>query len=104
MLKTYYHATPLKNMDSIFKLGIQTGRDGFIYLTTEPEDAAKFIAVRSYDDILVVEVMLEEELVRESFDHSQAFFKCRAYYIDENIPSEDILDYYIYSRKAAYSV
>ena len=79
MTKTYYHATPFSNLDSILKNGIHRSMEGIVYLTTKPEDAVKFVAIRGHREILVCQVALEEELVEETFDHSEAFFKCRAY-------------------------
>ena len=79
MLKSYYHATPFENLNSIFEKGILKGCDGVVYLTKEPDAAAKFVAIRGYKKILVIEVELEDDMVEESFDHSFLFFKCRAY-------------------------
>ncbi len=92
MLKSYYHATPFENLGSIFKKGILTGCDGVVYLTENPEEAARFVAIRGYKKILVIEVEVEDYLVTESFDHSQAFFKCRAYSYPHNISIDEFGD------------
>jgi len=99
MTKTYYHATPYENLPSIIEKGILRGQDGYVYLTTDPVDATKFLRIRGYDEILVCEVALEEDLVEESYDHSEAFFRCKAYIYPEDIPSDEILEfltYYLY--------
>lgn len=92
MLKSYYHATPFENLNSIFKKGITRGVDGVVYLTEKPEEAARFVAIRGYKKILVIEVELEDYLVEESFDHSQGFFKCRAYSYPYDISIDEFGD------------
>ena len=92
MLKSYYHATPFENLGSIMENGIQTGCDGVVYLTEKPEEAARFVAVRGYKKILTIEVRLEESMVKESFDHSEMFFKCKAYSYSENISIDEFGD------------
>lgn len=77
--KKYYHATSFRNLYSILDEGIKPGCDGMVYLCDNPDGAAKFVAIRGMLDILVLEVNLVEEEVEESFDHSQAFFKERAF-------------------------
>ena len=92
MLKSYYHATPFENVNSIFKKGIVKGCDGVVYLTEKPEEAAMFVAIRGYKKILVIEVEVEDYLVEESFDHSQAFFKCKAYLYPHDIAIDEFGD------------
>lgn len=94
MTKTYYHATPFENLESIMVKDqeIRKGCDGVVYLTEKPNDAVKFLVVRGYTKILVIGVDLEEDMVSESFDHSQAFFKCRAYMYPENISINDFVN------------
>ena len=89
MLKSYYHATPFENLGSIFEKGIQKGHDGVIYLTEQPDEAARFVAIRGCRKILVIEVVIEEDMVEESFDHSEAFFKCKAYMYSDNISVDE---------------
>lgn len=96
MTKTYYHATPYENLISIMMSGIYAGGDGYVYLTNSPESAATFVAIRGCKDILVCGVDLEEDLLDESFDHSLAFFKCRAWMHKGDISVDDIKDYYRY--------
>ena len=76
----FYHATTLENMDGIVTSGtVKSGCDGMVYLCTDPIDACKFLVIRGEREPWVIEVDLNEEDVEESFDHSQAFFKCKAY-------------------------
>lgn len=42
--------------------------------------------------ILVIEVVIEDDLVEESFDHSEAFFKCKAYYYPQDTPIDEFGD------------
>lgn len=86
MTKTYYHATPFENLESIMvDQVIRKGCDGVVYLAEKPEDAAKFLVVRGHRKILVLGVDIEEDMVSESFDHSEAFFKCKAFTYPEDI-------------------
>lgn len=89
-LKAYYHATPFENLESIMKdQEIRKGCDGVVYLAEKPEEAARFVAIRGCKKILVIEVLLEENMVEESFDHSEAFFKCKAYMYGDNISIDE---------------
>lgn len=72
-MKTYYHATPFNNLASIHDRGLLRGSEGVIYLADTPKDAAKFIAIRGYREILICQVTLDEDLVQESFDHNENF-------------------------------
>lgn len=92
MLKSYYHATPFENLGSIFRKGIVKGCDGVVYLTEKPEEAARFVAIRGHKKILVIEVEVEDYMVTESFDHSEAFFKCKAYSYPHNISIDEFGD------------
>ena len=85
MLKSYYHATPFSNLNSILEKGIKVGIDGVVYLTEEPDEAVRFVAIRGFKKILVIEVEVEEDMVEESFDHNFNFFKCKAFVYPNNI-------------------
>lgn len=93
MTRPYYHATPFINLNSIVEAGIRKGTDGVVYLTTEPKDAVKFVAIRGYKEVLVCRVDLEESLIAESFDHNEAFFGCKAWTYGEDIPPESIEEF-----------
>lgn len=92
----YYHATPYENLWSILDKGIKLGHDRVVYLTDNPKSAAMFLAIRGCKDILVVEVSLSSNKVSESFDHSEAFFKCKAYTYDKPISTSRIKNYFRY--------
>lgn len=98
MTKTYYHATPFENLNSIMSQGIRKGCDGVVYLTEKPGEAVRFVAIRGYMKILVLGIEIEEEFIEESFDHSEAFFKCRAYMYKGDIPADEITEFLTYER------
>lgn len=98
MTKTYYHATPFENLESIMDQGIHRGCDGVVYLTEKPEEAARFVAIRGYYPILVLGIELEEDMISESFDHNPVFFGCRAYTYPEDIPADEITEFLKYER------
>lgn len=86
-MKKFYHATPYENLYSIIEKGILKGSDGIVYLAETPKDAAKFVAIRGCRDILVICVSLNESKVHETFDHSEMFFKCKAFGYENDIPT-----------------
>lgn len=96
MVRSYYHATPFENLNSILEKGIQRGSDGIVYLTEGKDEALRFVAIRGCRNILTVEVELEEDLVEEMFDHSQAFFRCKAFGYHEDIKLEDMKNFFQY--------
>ena len=99
-MKYYYHATPMENYDSIHEKGILRGCDRVIYLAEEPEEAARFVAIRGYKEILVCKVYIDENLVEESFDHNENFFKCKAYTYPQDISRYSIRNYLGYEIRA----
>lgn len=81
-MQVMYHGTPYSNMMKLMDEGIKPGYDGIVYLCEKPEDCAKFLYVRGITDIVVFKVKIPRKLehnLQETFDHSQAFFKCRAF-------------------------
>lgn len=76
--------------------------DGCVYLAETPEDALKFMAFRLNVDAVAVfridATKLELACLNESTDHSEEFFKCKAYYYDMDIPKEFIRDATQYRR------
>jgi len=98
MKRTYYHATPYENLFSVTEKGIIKGIDGVVYLTEKPYEAARFVAIRGFDKILVLGVEIDEDKVKESFDHSEAFFKCKAYFYPEDISVDEIISFSKYER------
>lgn len=95
----FYHATDRKNLGPILIDGIKPGVDGYVYLCKEPIDAVKFVFIRGVQDIIVFEVNLKENEVEETFDHSEAFFKCKAYGATKTISPTKIKNVYDYSIK-----
>ena len=97
MKKKFYHATPWENYKSILSNGIKLNRLGEIFLSDSMENAAKFLFIRGIYPVAIFELELDEELVRESFDHSEKFFKCKAWTYDTPIKPEEILEIYQYT-------
>ncbi len=94
----YYHAAPPEVMEQILNDGvIKASWDGFVYLCKKPEEAARFVAIRGYHNIDVIEVDLNENEVQESHDHSETFFGCKAYVYMYHIkvPEKAIIRSYI---------
>lgn len=88
-----WHATAYDNLASIVENGIFCGCEGLVYACETAEDAAKFVAIRGIKTILCAQFEVDENDVHESFDHAQAFFKCKAYYVQHNIKSESLVDF-----------
>lgn len=95
--KSYYHATSIKNLESIIEHGIKPGYDGIVYLAETKEDALKFTCLRITGDILIFEVKLPEDKVFETFDHSYNFFKCKSFGYAKTIPFKAIINITKYS-------
>lgn len=93
----FYHATRVENISSILTLGIQSHLEG-VYLCEKPEDALKFLRIRGIKQIAVFEVNIRKNSKKlvESFDHSYAIFKCRAFIYMDNIPLENITNCVMY--------
>lgn len=89
-MKKFYHATSYDNLWSILINGLKPGVDKVVYLAETREAALKFICVRCFDLILVIEIELDESKVEESFDHSFQFFKERAFTYPELIPADKL--------------
>lgn len=92
-----WHATNFENCLSITEHGIRRGCDNVVYACKRPEEAARFVAIRGIKHILCVAFEVDEKDVHESFDHSKAFFKCNAYYVDKDIQPKDIISLTILS-------
>lgn len=50
-----------------------------VYMCKDPIDACKFLVIRGMRQMSVIELELDEKEVEESHDHSETFFKCKAY-------------------------
>ena len=92
MKKVYYHATPFENIGSVLTEGLKVGCDKVVYLTEKPDEAARFVAIRGCKKILVIGVKIKEEMVEESFDHSQVFFRCKAFTYPKDISIDEFTD------------
>ena len=88
-----WHATPFHNLANILTYGLRTGCDHVVYACENATDAAKFVAIRGVKDILLVQFEVDEQDVDESFDHSQAFFQCRAFAISHSIEPESLVSF-----------
>lgn len=75
---------------------IRKSWDGEVYLCKKPEDSCKFLVIRGMRKMSVIEVDISESSTRESHDHSEAFFRCKAYMHDGDITltgNERVWDY-----------
>ena len=96
MLRTYYHATPYENLQSILTGVIYRRVDRDVYLTEEQDEAARFLLVRGCRDILVIEALVADKKVEDTFAHNQSFFRCRAFgYFGDIIP-DDMIGFFRY--------
>lgn len=93
----FYHATTEENIIKILEEGIiKHSIGGVVFLCKDPIDACKFLAIRGCKKICVLELSLKENEVQESFDHSEAFFKCKAFIHNGDIflhGTEKIIEY-----------
>lgn len=95
--KIYYHATDFENLVSILDTGIEVrNAEGVVYLCEKVEECLRFAKVHGVRDALVCKVMLNEDEVFETFDHSFEFFQCRAFGICRRILTSEIKEYYRY--------
>lgn len=97
-----YHATIIENKQSIIQNGLKTGCDGFTYLAEDEIDALKFMVFRlQHKNFVVFKVdvsKLNEKLIKESFDHSQEFFKCKVWAYPKKIPKTALIAISEYER------
>lgn len=90
-MKTYYHATLEKNLESIINDGLKRNKiENAIFLCERPEDAAKFLRVRGFTRFVVIPVRVHERFIQESFDHSASFFRCRCWMYFKDVPPRNI--------------
>ena len=76
----FYHAAPKETMMKIYVEGVlKKSWDGVVYMCKDQIDACKFLVIRGMRQMSVIELELDEKEVEESHDHSEAFFKCKAY-------------------------
>ncbi|MEH2951394.1 hypothetical protein VV089_00100 [Candidatus Merdisoma sp. JLR.KK011] len=75
---------------------IRKSWDGKVYLCKRPEDSCKFLVIRGKKKMSVIEINIDKSKVKESHDHSEAFFQCKAYMHDGDIElkgNERVWDY-----------
>lgn len=76
----FYHAAPKETMMKIYAEGVlKKSWDGVVYMCKDSIDACKFLVIRGMRQMSVIELELDEKEVEESHDHSETFFKCKAY-------------------------
>ena len=90
-----YHCFPSKILGDILTEGLKPGFDGVIYFADSFKSAAIFLLIRGHQakDLFVIEVpkeLLDKNKIDESFDHSEEFFKCKAYVYGNTIPKKTI--------------
>lgn len=99
----FYHAAPKETMMKIYAEGVlKKSWDGVVYMCKDPIDACKFLVIRGMRQMSVIELELDEKEVEESHDHSETFFKCKAYIKHGDIVlsgDERIFDYDFEQRK-----
>lgn len=88
--KTYYHATDYSNLYSIMQNGLLANNtENIVYLCEKEEDAIKFAYMHRVMHAVTFKVTVRQpSKIIETFDHSQAFFKCRCFGFQGNIPAE----------------
>lgn len=99
-MKKYYHATPMRNLDSILDEGIKVGYDKITYLAETKDEAYRFIVLRCLnEDILVIEVELDENKVEETFDHNFNFWKCKAFGYADTITPDKMTNFWKFAKR-----
>lgn len=100
-MKKMYHATRYSNLGSIIDNGVVPGVDDIVYLAETKEEALRFIYIRVWDEpILVLEVLVKEGELEETFDHNFGFFKARAWGYPETIPWEFVTNAWKYFQNS----
>jgi len=93
----FYHATTRDKMFHIVAEGkLKANTSGEVFLCKSPIDACKFLVCRGITRISVIEILLNENDVVVSDDHSESYFQCKAYIHNGDIEltrKEKITDY-----------
>lgn len=105
-MSKYYHGTSYANLFKIIDdKKIKTGIDGLVYLAKSKDDAFKFVALRYMtEDIVVIEMELDDNNIIETFDHSQTFFKARAYGYKGDISTDKVTNCWKYPIEERFKV
>ena len=94
----YYHATSVNCAQQIALDGeIRPGYTGEIFLADSVDNAVKFVCFRLIgEQIVILEIDgLDESKISESYDHSEAFFGCKAWCYEGAIPYTQVTCAYI---------
>lgn len=83
----------MNNLGGILDKGITVGVDRVVYLCKTPRDALKFMYLRGIKNVLVCEVKVDDRYIKESFDHNEDIFKCKAYAYSKDIKVDEIVNY-----------
>lgn len=87
----FYHATSFDNLHSILTQGVKLRNcEKLTYMCTSKNDCLKFAKIRGVRHVVVLELVVPEADVVETFDHSEAFFKCRCWGCTKDLPPEAI--------------
>lgn len=90
---TLYHATDYNNLVSILDKGIKPGCDGVVYCCLTVKDCMKFLYFRRdfVKSVVIFELEIDDtENIVETFDHSEAFFKCKCYGVTRVVHTSEI--------------
>ena len=74
-----WHATDYQNIPNIMAKGIIPNRYNEVFFADNCASAMMFVAMRGHTHIVALPVEFKPAEVKESFDHSQEFYRCRAY-------------------------
>lgn len=96
----YYHATSIENAKKILDSWKIQSPAGINYFCLKPEECLRFIYVHQRNvDCVIFEVDIHDEVqMEESFDHSETFFKCKAYCCCEAVSASLITNIMLYGR------
>ena len=91
-----YHATDYNNLENIMVRGLQPSGEGIFFAEGFKQSLA-FMIFRNYSRVLVLELEIDENALRESFDHSESLFckmfgleSCKAWVYPNSIPAHEL--------------
>lgn len=105
-MSKYYHGTSYSNLLKIIEDGkIKTSIEVIVYLAKTKEEAFRFVALRYMtEDIAVIELELNESKIVETFDHSQKFFKAKAFGYEGDINTKYVTNCWKYPIEGRYDI
>ena len=103
-MSRFFHATAIKNIDSIKKEGLKPIWD-YVYLTDSLESATRWMGFRfkaqGESTFAVIEIEFDPKKLKPGMDHSpimQQLFGCgESLTYDKTIPSKNIIEIHLYS-------